>query len=99
MLALGNINPIVLVGAVFLMFNIAAIVTLIRSFTGKRASLTLWIWAATAFVFGLGISVLFLTDGTDFSDDWPDWLLAIVPLVCGGVTCLRMLFLRHEKAA
>ena len=99
MLALGNINTVVLVGGVFLTFNIAAVVTLIRSLSGKPASLTVWIWAVTSFLFGLGISVLFFTDGTNFSEDWPDWLLAIVPLVCGGVTCLRMLFLRHEKAA
>lgn len=98
MLALGNVNAIVLIGAVYFTFNSAGVVTLIKSFTQKRGTVTLWIWAATTFLFGLGLSVLFSTDGTSFSDDWPDWLLAVVPLICGGVSCLRMLFVRHEQA-
>lgn len=97
--ALGDPGRIAMVGLLYCTVGIGSVVTLVWSFLRGRRSLLVLIGAAVSALFGAGLSLLFLQDGTTLSEDWADWLFAGVPLICGGIACIRFIFTRDEKQA
>ncbi len=99
MFALGDPGSILMVGALYFGVGIGSVVTLVWSFVRRRWSVVLMTCAVISVLFGVALASLFVNDGTSLSDDLPDWLFALVPLVCGGITCVRLLFVRRKNAA
>ena len=88
-----------MIGALYIGFNLLSVVTLIWSFARRRRSSVLFVCGILSVLFGAVLAGLFIQDGTSFAADLPDWLFALVPLVCGCISCVRFLFVRHERAA
>ena len=92
-------GPILLVGLLYFTVGIGSLIAMIWSFLRPRRSFVLLVCAVISILFGAGLAGLFLNDGTSLSEDLPDWLFALVPLLCGIITCLRFICVKPKPAA
>jgi len=90
-------SNLALIFLVYLSIVVGSVVVLIWSLIRQRPSLALLLCAGISLLFGGIVGMMQLGDGLSWSEDWPDRMLAIVPLICGGTATVRLLYVWYAQ--